>query len=136
MRSECARFHAAAKDMPALCVCVCVLLRFICIFAILFLLTPAKTVEAVCRRLSLSLSLCVWACPAADESTFAFTQVTKHKRNETERKSQTKRAQVKQKPQWRHGRRERSEGTAGKNPTQFDTSMGCLSRRQLPQLPD
>lgn len=102
------------------CVCVCLLPR-ICqplhcaiafyIFAILFLLTPTKTTEAVCQRVSACVwvCVCVWACPAADESTFAFTQVTKHKRNETEPNEITNEAQKgKQKPK---PRRRRGRGT-------------------------
>lgn len=59
MRSECARFRVCV------CVCVCMLPRIFqplhCaiafyIFAILFLLTPTKTVEAVCQR------VCVCVC--------------------------------------------------------------------------
>lgn len=90
------------------CVCVCYCVLYV--FSLFYFCWRQRKQLRLFAGASLSpphpLSLSVWACPAADESTFAFTQVTKYKRNETERKSQTKRAQVKQKPQWRHGRRE------------------------------
>lgn len=88
-------------------VCVCVCYCVLYVFSLFYFCWRQRKQLRLFAGASPSLSLSVWACPAADESTFAFTQVTKHKRNETERKSQTKRAQVKQKPQWRHGKRER-----------------------------